>query len=62
MHARQLEGPLPIRRLKRFIADTHYARHGRGRRARAERQKVAIVGSGPAGLTAAWQLARRATA
>ncbi len=56
-----LEGPLPIRRLKRFVADRHYAaaappaieipaRNGK---------KVAVVGSGPAGLTAAWQLARR---
>ena len=55
-----LEGPLPIRRLKRFIADTHYAR---GTPAAVETtppngKQVAVVGSGPAGLTAAWQLAR----
>jgi heterodisulfide reductase subunit A len=56
-----LEGTLPIRRLKRFIADAHDAAGDapgidvappNGRR-------VAIVGSGPTGLTAAWQLARK---
>ncbi len=54
-----LEGPLPIRLIKRFVADTHYqsgvplgveAAEPRG-------QRVAVVGSGPAGITAAWQLA-----
>lgn len=56
----QLEGPVPIRRLKRFVADTHY---GSGRSpgiapTPARSQRVAVVGSGPAGLTAAWQLAK----
>jgi heterodisulfide reductase subunit A len=60
----ELEGPVPIRRLKRFIADTHYdkARGGDGAEAGTVDQngkKVAVVGSGPAGLTAAWQLARK---
>ena len=53
-----LEGPVPIRRIKRFIADTHYA-SGRplGVQPQADQGKrIAIVGSGPAGLTAAWQL------
>ncbi len=56
-----LEGPLPIRRLKRFIADEHYE-HFDGPGVdipAANGHRVAIVGSGPAGLTAAWQLARK---
>ncbi len=55
-----LEGPVPIRRLKRFVADTHYASDS-GKRIPVQApngKSVAVVGSGPAGLTAAWQLAR----
>ena len=57
----ELEGTLPIRRLKRFIADRRY---GQEERPTVERpapngKRVAVVGSGPAGLTAAWQLARK---
>jgi NADPH-dependent glutamate synthase beta subunit-like oxidoreductase len=57
----ELEGTLPIRRLKRFADDWHHEHlddpgvtvaPSNGRR-------VAVVGSGPAGLTAAWQLALR---
>jgi heterodisulfide reductase subunit A len=56
-----LEAPIPIRRLKRFIAERHYAGHdGPGvQPAEPTGKSVAIVGSGPAGLTAAWQLARK---
>ena len=62
-----LEGTLPIRRLKRFIADVHEERAGfqDGQDgdlgvsvAPSTGKRVAIVGSGPTGLTAAWQLAR----
>jgi heterodisulfide reductase subunit A-like polyferredoxin len=54
-----LEGAVPIRRLKRFVADTHYAGANTIAGAPAANgKKVAIVGSGPTGLTAAWQLAR----
>ena len=55
-----LEAAIPIRRLKRFVADRHYAEmDGPGiERPESNGKKVAIVGSGPAGLTAAWQLAR----
>jgi heterodisulfide reductase subunit A len=54
-----LEGPVPIRRIKRFIADHHYSA-GTAPGAKAADptgRKVAVVGSGPAGVTAAWQLA-----
>jgi len=56
-----LEGTLPIRRLKRFAADQHYAASdGPGVEIPPTNGKrVAVVGSGPAGLTAAWQLARQ---
>ncbi len=66
-----LEGTLPIRRLKRFIADAHDERAGLGASqdgdpgetlgvsvALPNGRRIAIVGSGPTGLTAAWQLAR----
>jgi heterodisulfide reductase subunit A len=57
----ELEGPLPIRRLKRFIADRRYsqAEPKAVERPEPNGKKVAVVGSGPAGLTAAWQLARK---
>ncbi len=57
----ELEGPLPIRRLKRFIADQRYGQAEPKAVEKPEQngKKVAVVGSGPAGLTAAWQLARK---
>ncbi|MCL5734082.1 MAG: FAD-dependent oxidoreductase [Actinobacteria bacterium] len=55
-----LEGPLSIRRLKRFVADMHYAKpRVAPETPPANGMKVAVVGSGPAGLTAAWHLARK---
>ncbi len=53
-----LEGTVPIRRLKRLVADTHYSAGTplSIEPGAANGKRVAIVGSGPAGLTAAWQL------
>ncbi len=55
-----LEGTLPIRRLKRFASDAHdVSGAGNGiELPEPNGRRVAIVGSGPTGLTAAWQLAR----
>jgi heterodisulfide reductase subunit A-like polyferredoxin len=57
----ELEGPVAIRQIKRFVADRHYATSATpGVDAEASSgHRVAVVGSGPAGLTAAWQLALR---
>ncbi len=54
------EGPVAIRRIKQFVAERHEALDGGPHLTPAEPngKHVAIVGSGPAGLTAAWQLAR----
>ncbi len=56
----ELEEPVAIRRLKRFVAERHVA-DGDGMQiecASPNGRRVAIVGSGPAGLTAAWHLQR----
>ncbi len=55
-----LEGTLPIRRLKRFASDQHAASGNDNGIELPEPngRRVAIVGSGPTGLTAAFQLAR----
>ncbi|MGP8158351.1 MAG: FAD-dependent oxidoreductase [Thermoplasmata archaeon] len=56
-----LEGPLPIRGIKRFLVDRYYASHPEpvpGPSPTRTGQKVAIIGSGPAGLTAAYFLAK----
>ena len=57
-----LEGAVPIRAIKRFMVDRYYEKHPHpeyGPPEQVESKKVAVVGSGPAGLSAAYHLARR---
>ena len=55
-----IEGPVPIRALKRFMADRYYQEHPEpdyGIPDELIDKKVAVAGSGPGGLTAAYFLA-----
>ena len=58
----RLEGPVPIREIKRWLADRYYQEHAEPEapeQAPAPNgRKVAVVGSGPAGLTCAYHLAK----
>ncbi|MDJ0783717.1 MAG: FAD-dependent oxidoreductase [Desulfosarcinaceae bacterium] len=55
----EVDQPLAIRDLKRLAADQFDAREIEIECAPERPEKVAIIGSGPAGLSAAYQLARR---
>lgn len=55
-----LEAPVDIRRIKRFFAEDYYKKYPQAPTKEAKPstgKRVAIVGSGPAGLTAAYHLA-----
>jgi NADPH-dependent glutamate synthase beta subunit-like oxidoreductase len=55
----KIDEPIAIETLKRFLADEDISRDMRfiPRRKRSRPQKVAVIGAGPAGLTAAYYLA-----
>jgi NADH-quinone oxidoreductase subunit F len=56
----QIDEPISIRLVKRFMADQRYAEPWTPQiLAPARQQKVAVVGGGPAGLTAALRLAQQ---
>jgi heterodisulfide reductase subunit A-like polyferredoxin len=57
-----LEGPLAIRRIKRFVADTHYRLNPEASPAPTSEKRgprIAVVGGGPAGLSASYFLAKK---
>jgi heterodisulfide reductase subunit A-like polyferredoxin len=58
----RLEGPVPIRLIKRFMVDRYYQEHPEpayGPPKELRDENVAVVGSGPGGLSAAYFLARK---
>jgi putative selenate reductase YgfK subunit len=54
----EVDDPLSIRTLKRFVADYDDGSLTLPERQAAKKRKVAVIGSGPAGLTAAFELAK----
>lgn len=54
----ELDQPVAIREVKRFIADSAPPRPAKGGAPKPRPERVAVIGSGPAGLAAAADLAR----
>ncbi len=55
----EVDNPVFIRALHRYAADNASGSINYGNGAQSREEKIAIVGSGPSGLAAAWELARR---
>ncbi len=55
----ELDEPAAIRDLKRFVAEYDYPEAPEPRPVSQDKEKVAVIGAGPAGLTAALDLAKK---
>ena len=56
---RDVDEPVAIRELKRFVAELAGAKAAVNRAAAQDKARVAVIGAGPAGLSAALELARK---
>lgn len=59
---KETDGSVNIRRIKRFFSDYYYQKYSEPKNSSIETysgKKVAVIGSGPSGLTAAYHLAKK---